>query len=316
MSHGRIAGSGRLFRTAPQQLAAARSPETGTAPIGDPARSRHRQGGVIVVDGVPLPNPATTGNLLVGTIIGRWLAAHSAVLHGNLLDLGCGNCPYEPWYGALADTVAAIDPAPGAGGNVRAMADEVPIRSASMDAVLCTEVLEHVANIEGATAEIFRVLRPGGHALITVPFLYPTHEAPYDFQRLTYIGLRGLVTRHGFEVLDAAAQGGPLTLAASWVFRALRAGVDTAGRRLGGSEPLSLRPPFRWLVVTPQQLVLRVRRNASWKLSGAARLASTGYMVLVRKPLEVALPAGGPAPAAPAGRHVRRDADGHTAPAA
>jgi SAM-dependent methyltransferase len=263
-------------------------PAPGAAVIGDPARSRHRQGGVIVVDGVPLPNPASTGNLLVGTIIGRWLASHTDVVHGSLLDLGCGNCPYEPWYSALADSVAAIDPAPGAGGNIRAMADEVPIRSTSMDVVLCTEVLEHVANIEGSMGEIFRVLRPGGHALITVPFLYPTHEAPYDFQRLTYIGLRGLVTRHGFEVLDAAAQGGPLTLTASWLFRAMRAGIDAAGQRLGMSEPLSLRPPFRWLVVGPQQLALRFRRNASWRLSGASKLASTGYMVLVRKPLATA----------------------------
>ena len=262
-------------------------PATGDG-TGDPARQRQRQGGVVVVDGVPLPNPATTGNLLVGSIIGRWLASHREVLHGHVLDLGCGNCPYEPWYSTLADAVVAIDPAPGAGGNVRAMADEVPVRSATMDAVLCTEVLEHVENIEGSMDEIFRVLRPGGHALITVPFLYPTHEAPYDFQRLTHIGLRSLVTRHGFDVLDAAAQGGPLTLAASWLFRALRAAIDAAGRRVGASTPLSLRPPFRWLVVSPQQLALKVRPDATWKLSGAARLASTGYMVLVRKPLEPA----------------------------
>lgn len=288
MSLRRGAGTTSLDLGPTARTAPAAHPAQDGVTIGDPARSRHRQGGVVVVDGVPLPNPASTGNLLVGTIIGRWLASHTDVLHGDLLDLGCGNCPYEPWYSTLVDSVAAIDPAPGAGGNIRAMADEVPIRSTSMDVVLCTEVLEHVANIEGSMKEIFRVLRPGGHALVTVPFLYPTHEAPYDFQRLTYIGLRGLVTRHGFEVLDSAAQGGPLTLTASWLFRALRAGIDAGGQRLGVSAPLSLRPPFRWLVVTPQQLVLRFRPNASWRLSGASKLASTGYMVLVRKPLAAA----------------------------
>ncbi len=253
-------------------------------PLGDVARSRHRQGGVVVVDGVPLPNPASTGNLLVGTIIGRWLASHADVVHGRLLDLGCGNCPYQPWYSPLADSVAAIDPAPGAGGNVRAMADRVPIRSESMDVVLCTEVLEHVDNIEASTAEMFRVLRPGGHALVTVPFLYPTHEAPYDFQRLTHIGLRSLATRHGFEILDLAAEGGPLTLVSSWFFRGLRALVDRAGGPLGSDRPLSLRRPFRWAVVTPQQLALRFRRNSSWRMTGASRLASTGYMALLRRP--------------------------------
>ena len=239
---------------------------------------------MIVVDGIPLPNPASTGNLLVGSIIGRWLASHDDVVRGALLDLGCGNCPYEPWYRSLADSVAAVDPAPNASGNIRGMADAVPVRDQSIDVVLCTEVLEHVSNIEGAVREIFRVLRPGGYALITVPFLYPTHESPYDFQRLTYIGLDGLVRRHGLVVVDAAAQGGPLTLASSWLFRAARAGIDAVGRRLGSTRPLSLRPPFRWAIITPQQIALRFRSRASWQLTAASRLASTGYMVLVQRP--------------------------------
>jgi hypothetical protein len=256
--------------------------ETGGA--GDTARARYRQGAVTVVGGVPLPNPESTGNLLVGTIIGRWLASHADVLGGTLLDLGCGNRPYEPWYESLVDTVIAMDPAPGATPNVIAMADAVPLRDNCVDVVLCTEVFEHVDRIEHAVAEMVRVMKPGASTLVTVPFLYPTHEAPYDFHRLTHIGLRSIVERHGLEVQDMGAQGGPLTVATSWTFRALRAAIDTVGRRLGSSSPLSLRVPFRWLTITPQQLSLALRSGVHSRLTRASRLASTGYMVLARKP--------------------------------
>lgn len=247
---------------------------------------RRRLGSAIIVNGVPLPDPASTGNLLVGTTIGRWLASHARTVQGTVLDLGCGNRPYAVWYGPLATSVIAIDPAPGASQDVQAVADRLPLRDGSIDTVLCTEVLEHVDRIEAAVAEIARVLRPGGHALITVPFLYPTHEAPYDFHRLTHFGLASIVRRHGLEVIDAGAQGGPLTLIASWFFRALRAAFDRIGDLLGSSRPLSLRPPFRWLIITPQQLVLRVQPGRGSRLTPLSRLASTGYMVLARKTSE------------------------------
>jgi SAM-dependent methyltransferase len=144
-----------------------------------------------------------------------WLASHADKLHGTLLDLGCGNRPMSPWYEPLVDTVVAVDPAPGAGQNVQAMADLLPLRDNSIDVIFCTQALEHVEQIEQAPAGIARVLKPDGHVLITVPFLYPTHEAPYDFYRFTHIGLSKPMTRNGLEIVDAAAQGGPGVMLAS-----------------------------------------------------------------------------------------------------
>jgi len=238
-----------------------------------------------VVDGAPVPNPRTTGNLLVGTTIGRWLASHNDVVHGTMADVGCGNRPYGDWYESKVDRFLAIDPAQGADGpNVRAMADQLPVKDGCVDIVLCTEVLEHVERSDDAVAEIARILKSGGHALITVPFLYPTHEAPYDFQRYTHIGLAALVHRHGLQIVDLAAAGGPATLAGSWLFRAMRLPIDLIGRKLGSVGPLSLRAPFRWLIVTPQLAVLRLRGRSAWKLTKAAELISNGYLVLARKP--------------------------------
>ena len=237
-----------------------------------------------MVDGVPLPDPRNARSLLAGSWTGMWLAEQSAVVHGRVLDLGCGNRPFEPWYGPLADFVIALDPAPGSAHNVLAMADNLPLADNSIDTVICTQALEHVDRAEEAMAEVRRVLRPGGHLVLTVPFLYPTHEAPYDFHRWTYLGLTEMMRRHGLELVDLSSQGGPVTLIASWLFRFLRSGVDGAGRAVGVRRPLSLIAPFRWFVLGPQWAIVRWRGRKGFRLNRWSRFASNGYLVLARKP--------------------------------
>jgi SAM-dependent methyltransferase len=61
----------------------------------------------------------------------------------------------------------------------------------SQETFLCVSVLEHVDDISGAFAEISRTLRPGGHLILTIPFLYPVHDT-HDAWR---------VSRDGFESL-------------------------------------------------------------------------------------------------------------------
>jgi SAM-dependent methyltransferase len=55
---------------------------------------------------------------------------------------------------------------------------ELPLPDASVDAVLCTQVLEHIAEHGKAAAELSRVLKPGGYAIITVP--HPPEPFPND----------------------------------------------------------------------------------------------------------------------------------------
>jgi hypothetical protein len=70
----------------------------------------------------------------------------------------------------------------------------MPFRDGEVGTVLCTSVLEHVANLFRAVAEIKRVLEPGGWAFISIPFIWPTHDTvDYgDFWRVTEQGLRFL----------------------------------------------------------------------------------------------------------------------------
>ncbi|HXF85989.1 MAG TPA: class I SAM-dependent methyltransferase [Anaerolineales bacterium] len=68
----------------------------------------------------------------------------------------------------------------------------VPLKSQSVDCVICTEVLEHLSDPQACVNEIHRLLRDGGLVLASTPFLYPVHADPYDFQRFTEDGLQNL----------------------------------------------------------------------------------------------------------------------------
>lgn len=70
---------------------------------------------------------------------------------------------------------------------------DIPLADNSVDAIICRAVLEHVDDPFKAVAEMYRVLKPGGRCLVSLPFLYPYHaEKGYygDFYRYTADGVR------------------------------------------------------------------------------------------------------------------------------
>lgn len=77
----------------------------------------------------------------------------------------------------------------------------LPIADNSVDAYICSAILEHVPYPELALFEMFRTLRPGGRVLVEVPFLYHYHPAPLDLYRWTVEGLKILC--EDFEILSA-----------------------------------------------------------------------------------------------------------------
>lgn len=80
--------------------------------------------------------------------------------------------------------------------------DDIPRPDGHFDGIVCIAVLEHVENPENVVPELFRVLKPGGHVVASVPFLQPEHKVPTDFQRYTEDGLARLFHQHGFEILS------------------------------------------------------------------------------------------------------------------
>lgn len=87
----------------------------------------------------------------------------------------------------------------------------LPFRDASFDAVKATEVLEHVPDAARALDECRRVLRPGGHLIVTVPFLERLHGDPDDFARYTEAMWRRLLAAAGLRPVTITPQGGFFT---------------------------------------------------------------------------------------------------------
>ncbi|MCB2184044.1 MAG: class I SAM-dependent methyltransferase [Desulfobulbaceae bacterium] len=97
---------------------------------------------------------------------------------------------------------------------VYADAQALPFLSASIDIVTLLDVLEHIPDAPLALAEAFRVLKPRGRAILSVPFLYPIHDAPFDFQRWTSHGLKKMAEDCGFFIEKEIAVGNPSQSAA------------------------------------------------------------------------------------------------------
>ena len=58
---------------------------------------------------------------------------------------------------------------------------DIPEDDASFDAILCSEVLEHIPEPSKALTEFSRLLKPGGKLILTAPFCSLVHMAPYHF---------------------------------------------------------------------------------------------------------------------------------------
>lgn len=70
---------------------------------------------------------------------------------------------------------------------------DMPFPDNHFDSVFLIEVLEHVHNPHKAVSEIYRVLKPGGILVFSVPFIFPIHDRPHDYFRYTKYGLQLLL---------------------------------------------------------------------------------------------------------------------------
>jgi SAM-dependent methyltransferase len=111
-----------------------------------------------------------------------------------------------------------------------ATAYEIPLPDGFADTVLMSAVLEHLERPTDALTECHRLLRPGGHIILTAPFIWPVHEAPRDFYRYSPYGLRHLLETAGFEVVEVQPYAGAWTtfaLEISYALRTHRHGIAT-----------------------------------------------------------------------------------------
>jgi glycosyltransferase involved in cell wall biosynthesis/SAM-dependent methyltransferase len=129
---------------------------------------------------------------------------------GDLLDIGCGNKPYETLFRPWVRTYVGCDIAQSSLHRVDIICDAtaVPLADESVDTVLSTQAIEHVSDHRALLAEASRVLRANGILILSAPMYWCLHEEPYDFFRFTAHGLRHLLALAGFQIMDLQPNGG------------------------------------------------------------------------------------------------------------
>ena len=124
---------------------------------------------------------------------------------GNLLYVGIAGDPpggeYSPSFPSFDVKTFDADPAwgPDIVGDITGCA----LEDASVDVIVCVQVLEHVPNLWDVPNEMFRLLKPNGYAIVDCPWMYPYHAEPPsfgDFWRISKDGLRVLFSN--FEIVS------------------------------------------------------------------------------------------------------------------
>jgi len=114
----------------------------------------------------------------------------------RVLDVGCGDKPYLPLFAERASSYRGLDRAAGPLVDDIGSAESLPYDQSSFDLVLCTQVLEHADDPSEVVREIFRVLAPGGLALVSTHGVFLYHpdppESDRDYWRWTHSGLAKL----------------------------------------------------------------------------------------------------------------------------
>ena len=191
----------------------------------------------------------------------EWLPAGE-----TLLDYGCGNRPYAALFGAKFGRYVGADfPGNPSADVTLDHQGIVPLGDASVDCVLSTQVLEHVADPAAYLGEAYRVLRPGGALVLSTHGIWRYHPDPTDFWRWTIDGLQVEIYRAGFDLWWLQS-----------VFGMAACGVQLWQDATIDRVPRAIRPLYAGVL---QQLIMRMERRRAVEPSADACV----YVVLATK---------------------------------
>lgn len=197
--------------------------------------------------------------------LAAWLSEQARELHERfgayrVLDVGCGQKPYYPFFAPYASEYVGIDAVANPMAELYGEVEALPVDDESFDVVLCTQVLEHANDPARAVGELRRVTRIGGRVLASTHGVQVYHPSPADYWRWTHTGLERLFELNGewssVEVSPASGTAACVGMVASiyldllakrlrarpvarpliWTINRAARAIETRSRALGGTR--------------------------------------------------------------------------------
>lgn len=140
-------------------------------------------------------------------LLKKQVKKYARYIKGVVLDAGSGEGErYKNFF--KFDKYIKLDINKDSNPDIIGSVENIPLGDNGIDSIVSTQVLEHVKNPQKAVSEFYRVLKSGGHCLVTVPQLNELHEEPHDYFRFTRYGLEEIFTNAGFNIISIDRHGG------------------------------------------------------------------------------------------------------------
>jgi SAM-dependent methyltransferase len=218
---------------------------------------------------------------------------------GRLLDVGCGQRPYESLFSPHVSEYVGIEheatfgltnAATGAKApDLYYDGERLPFEDKSFDTVLNVQVLEHTPEPGRLVIEMARVLKDDGLLILTAPFDFRLHEQPHDYFRYTPHGLGVLCKKAGLEVVETFPLGSLWSIVAHKLnsylaFRVARIGGLAQAMGKLGHESAAAQPTRFWTlpVVAPMMLGLSTGARVLDRYLAEPE-ESLGFLILARR---------------------------------
>lgn len=129
------------------------------------------------------------------------LKKHMPALHGNILDIGAGYSPYKFLLNNKITSYFGIDITEAHQFGYKNPdvilydGKNIPFKDGMFDAIICTEVLEHVQDFQYLINEIYRTAKECANIFVTIPWSARYHYIPYDYFRYTPTSLLSMFSK-------------------------------------------------------------------------------------------------------------------------
>jgi SAM-dependent methyltransferase len=151
-------------------------------------------------------------------ILDRLLEENKHYYRGTVLDIGGRNRgnfkkpkdKVSKWI--FADIEARHNP-----DIILDVTDMRAIKNEEISVINTSELFEHVKSPERGLKECFRVLKKNGYLIMSVPYMFPVHNDPHDYQRYTETKWKELLEEIGFTIEKCEIMGRYFTVLADMI---------------------------------------------------------------------------------------------------